>query len=496
MIEEIKKLLGHASVYSLGNILNKAVGFLLIPFYTHYLSTADYGTLELLDLSTALVALSLNMWMNASLLRYYHEFDDPQSRKSLVATALLSTAGVAAMAALAGIVLAKPLCSLILKSPIHYKLIWLISCNLFLTCLNSVSWSYLRAQQRSRQIVILNAVTLAFMLMLNIYFLTVLRTGFVGILYSSVISNLCITTGLTLYTLIQVGITFDARKLRALAAFGLPLIVTSLAAFELNFADRFFLEHYSTVSMVGLYALGYKFGFMLSFLIVQPFILIWGVRMYEVAKRRDSGEALARIAAYFTLLLTTAGLILSLVIRDVIGTFAAPRFFAAYKITPVVALAYVFYGMAYYFQTGLYIAKKTKYLGLIGVACATTNIALNFVLIPRFVAAGAAWATAASFLLMAGLAYMFSQKVYRIPYPGFRLVLPLVIAVAIYGVSLWIPAISRPASLGLRLVLIVAFALALLAFGFFDERETRQLRRAIQMTRQRLRWSAANALGD
>ena len=59
MVEEIKKLLRHTSVYGLGNILNKAVGFLLIPFYTHYLTTADYGTLELLDLSAALVGLPL-----------------------------------------------------------------------------------------------------------------------------------------------------------------------------------------------------------------------------------------------------------------------------------------------------------------------------------------------------------------------------------------------------------------------------------------------------
>jgi O-antigen/teichoic acid export membrane protein len=117
VLEEIKKLLKHGSVYSLGNILNKAVGFLLIPFYTHYLTTADYGTLELLDLSVALIGLLLNMWMNASLVRHYYDYEDSRDRNEVVSTALIATATAAAVVSVFGLLWARDISNLILKSP-------------------------------------------------------------------------------------------------------------------------------------------------------------------------------------------------------------------------------------------------------------------------------------------------------------------------------------------------------------------------------------------
>jgi O-antigen/teichoic acid export membrane protein len=247
VLDEIKKLLKHGSVYSLGNILNKAVGFLLIPFYTHYLTTTDYGTLELLDLSVSLIGLLLNVWMNASLIRHYYEYEDTKDRNQVIGTAMIATSSAALLVSAAGFLNARWISSLILKSPDYYLFVRVIAFNLFFTCLNSVSFSYLRARQKSSLIVIMNSVSLAMSLGLNIYFLAVLKTGVIGVLYSSLISNAIVTTVLTIATIRQAGLSFGWAKLKPMAAFGLPLILTSFSAFELNFADRFFLQHYSTV---------------------------------------------------------------------------------------------------------------------------------------------------------------------------------------------------------------------------------------------------------
>ena len=493
MLEEIKKLLQHSSVYSLGNILNKAVGFLLIPFYTHYLTTADYGTLELLDLSVTLVGLLLNMWMNASLVRHYYEYEDTKNRNQVVSTALIATAATAAIFSAAGLFWAHGISTLILKTPVFYAFVRVIACNLFFTCVNSVSFSYLRARQQSTAIVVMNTVSLVTGLLFNIYFLAVMKTGVVGILYSSLISNGLVTIVLTLLTIRQVGLHFDSVKLKAIAAFGMPLILTSFSAFELNFADRFFLQHYSNVSTVGLYALGYKFGYMLSFLLIQPFMMIWGARMYEVAKRPDAGVVFSRIVAYFTLLMSAAALAMSLVIKEVISIVASSQFHDAYKVVPAVALAYVFYGVSYYFQTGVYISKKTTYLGIMGAICAAANIGLNFLLIPRYAAMGAAWATALSFLLMAVLAYIFSQRVYPIPYVLYRVALPVVAAAGAYALSIFIEIPSPIVSVLLKLLLVLGFGVIILISGFFDESETVKLRQTLQSVWGRFGW--ANAPG-
>jgi O-antigen/teichoic acid export membrane protein len=494
VLEEIKKLLKHGSVYSLGNILNKAVGFLLIPFYTHYLTTADYGTLELLDLSVSLIGLLLNMWMNASLVRHYCEYEDSKNRNEVVSTALIATSAAAAVVSVFGLIWARDVSRLILKSPEFFRLVQVIACNLFFTCINSVSFSYLRARQRSSSIVTMNTVSLVVGLALNIYLLAVMKTGVIGILLGSLISNILVTTVLTVLTVSQVGFHFNLIKFRALAAFGLPLIVTSFSAFELNFADRFFLQHYSNLATVGVYALGYKFGYMLSFLLIQPFMMIWGARMYEVAKREDAGPVFSRIAGYFTLLMCAVALGMSLVIKEVISVIAPLQFHNAYKVVPVVALSYLFYGIGYYFQSGIYISKKTHYLGLMGAICAVANIGLNVLLIPRFAAMGAAWATALSFLLMAVLAYFFSQRAYHIPYMLSKVLVPLGAAIVAYCLSTLISAGSVPVAILLKGFVLVGFVLLILVSGYLDKSETSRLRQVAGSVWGRFGW-AENAQG-
>src|SRR5579864_4937061 len=121
MLSELKKLVKHTSIYGFGNMLGKTVGFLMIPFYTHYLSTADYGTLELLDLSLALVGLVLTMWMNASIIRHYYDYEDINDRNQVVSTILFVGLLTGIVIAAGGIYFARPLSGLVLNTPdLHF----------------------------------------------------------------------------------------------------------------------------------------------------------------------------------------------------------------------------------------------------------------------------------------------------------------------------------------------------------------------------------------
>ena len=46
-----------AALYSLGVILGRAVSFLMLPVYTRFLSPADYGVMQLLDLTVDVAAI-------------------------------------------------------------------------------------------------------------------------------------------------------------------------------------------------------------------------------------------------------------------------------------------------------------------------------------------------------------------------------------------------------------------------------------------------------
>jgi len=491
VFDELKSLLKHTSAYGAGNLISKFVGLLLVPFYTHYLTPADIGTLELLDLSVALLGLAIMMWMSSSVIRYYYEYDDRKNKDEIISTVLITASILGGIASTCGILFCRQFSSLILKSPVYYKYFWVLSITFWFTTLNSVSFSYLRAKQRSGLVSTINVITMSLSLCLNIYFIAIVRTGVIGILYSSLISNSLSATILTFFTIREIHLGFSFAKLKALARFGAPLIITSFCAFALNFSDRFFLGKFTNLSVVGVYALGYKFAFMLSFLLVQPFDMIWTSRMYEVAKRPNGVSLFSRIFRYYSLVLTAAALGISLIIKDAIGILATPPFRDAYKIVPVVALAYIFQGSYRFIVGGIYIKKKTSSVGLISAASLALNLLLNYLLIPRFAGMGAAWATVLSFSFMAGYAYFVTEKVYPVSYQVGSFFLAIAVAAALYLCAIKVSIPSAILSAGFKVLLFISFPFVLYLVGFFKEDELKKAKQAMQSLWATRRWGSA-----
>src|SRR5271165_352225 len=123
IFDELKALLKHTTIYGLGNVLAKLVGFFMIPFYTHYLTPADYGTLELLDLSLSLVSLVLTMWLNTSIIRHYNDYEKLEDRNQAVSTTLIFSFFLGLAVALLGIRFSHPLSALILNSPAFHAFV-------------------------------------------------------------------------------------------------------------------------------------------------------------------------------------------------------------------------------------------------------------------------------------------------------------------------------------------------------------------------------------
>jgi O-antigen/teichoic acid export membrane protein len=95
-------------------------------------------------------------------------------------------------------------------------------------------------------------------------------------------------------------------------------------------------------------------------------------------------------------------------------SFFGEKFHASLPIIPWIALGYYFYGF-YILQTpGIFLKNRPKYAALTRFIGALSNIGLCFLLIPKFGALGAAYATCASFLIMALLLYGINTRLYPI----------------------------------------------------------------------------------
>jgi O-antigen/teichoic acid export membrane protein len=468
---EIQTAVRHTAVYGLGNALAKFIGFLMIPFYTHYLNPVDYGILEILDLSMSLLGMFLAMGMTAAMLRCYAAADSDEAQRGVVGSAFL-------FAAVTGLIVfglafrAIPAVSAMIfgpKTPPVYLLTAFAS--FIIGYIVNVPRTYLRAREASGWFVGVETATLLLMLVLNIVFIAVLRIGLMGILCSSIVAaglQLIVLTG---WMLRRVPMRYSSPALHRMLAFGLPLMFSNMAVFTLNFADRFFLQHLRSLDVVGIYAVGYKFAFMLNFLLVQPFYTMWQSRMYVAHKNPRHGLIFRQMCILYSVLLISAGLTLAVFSPEIVHLMVGPQFADCQEVIPVVALAYVFYGLGYFAETGMLLRDRTKLVGLLGACAAILNLGLNYFLISWFGMMGAAWATLLSFAALALGSYILSESVYPLHLGVERVLAALGLGIALYWVSRAAP---QPLAVALvaKVALCVAFPLLLWKMRVLSEAET------------------------
>jgi O-antigen/teichoic acid export membrane protein len=125
VFSEIRTAVRHAAVYGLGNVLAKAIGFLMLPFYTHYLVPADYGLLEILDLSFSLLGMVFYMGISPALLRSYAVARSPEEKKTLVSSAFLFMLATGVVIFAIGLGWVRPASNLLFgpKMPSYYLLL-------------------------------------------------------------------------------------------------------------------------------------------------------------------------------------------------------------------------------------------------------------------------------------------------------------------------------------------------------------------------------------
>jgi O-antigen/teichoic acid export membrane protein len=475
MTNELVRLIKHSGIYGLGVVLSKSVGFFMIPVYTRFLSPKDYGTLELLDMLVFITTNFAAMGIYSAVFRFYALYESEKDRKEVIATALLYNAGVCVAFALGLFHWASPIARLLLGQATLAPFVRIVALTFLSSQLTEVPLAYWRAQGRSTLFVcvglartITGASTLAF-------FLAALKWGILGALYANLLANGI--WGLALFGAVLAAVPWKIakNKLEEMLHYGLPTLAWSLAGFILTFSDRLFLRYYATLSEVGVYALGYKLAAVVAILVNVPFNMAWQWQQFELAKRENAKALFARIETYLVMVATLVSLGVSVLARDLLRIMAPQSYEGAAYVVPLVALSYLLAAVQYVVVSGVYIQRTTSRLAVIAAITAVACLLLNYVLISRFHAMGAAGATALSFALQLLLSFRAGQRVYPIQYQYARNALVLSSATLVYFLST-LYKLPVAGSVALNLLLLLAFSAFILTL--LDSEERRALQKA------------------
>ena len=326
MAKSNNKLVNHGAIYAVGNIARNMVSFIMLPIYTTYLTPADYGTIELLSILIDFVGLILGVRLGEAIFRYYCDTDSKQEKDSIIASALFIVASLNLIGVLLIIAFSSTVSTLLFGHPDNSKLVELFSWVLLLTAVSEAALIYLRAEQQPVLFIILSFLKLMLQLSLNIYFVVVKDMHVEGVVYSALISGTITTLIFLFYVLSKINFTINRDILSKLINFSFPLMLSSLGSFYLTFGDRFFLRSYHGVDEVGIYSLGYKFGFILLVLVWDPFSKIWDTHKYDIVKDSNAVDMYKHIFSGISIILITFALLISVMIDDFLSIISSPSF--------------------------------------------------------------------------------------------------------------------------------------------------------------------------
>ncbi len=463
------RLARHSLVYGLGGVISRIVAIFLLPIYTSYLTTIDYGYVALLLAAEAVAAIFFRAGIQNAFFRFYYLSNDPARRLTVVRTSFWFTMTSATAGLVLGVGLA-PQIAAGLGLEGQAALVRATAVLLWANVNYQQLTALFRAEERSVSYAIASLANVAVTVAATVLLVVVFEQGPLGLIVGNFTGTLAVFLGLLAYRAKEIGFEFDRRLYRAMESFGLPLLPSVLALWATRFSDRFFIKHFLGSSEVGVYSFGVTIASALL-LLITAFQLAWPAFAYSIEDDDDARRTYAYVLTYFLFFMTWAGLALSLLspwLGRLLG--GKPEFYPGERFVPLLALGIVIFAGYSVVVIGVGRVRKTGGNWVITGAGALVNVVLNLTLIPRYGAMGAAGALAAAYgTMFLGMCW-HAQRLFPVPYQWRRLA-------TLMGVGVALVAAGRALSAPLTAVIpmIALYPMVLFAFGFYQAPERAQL---------------------
>ena len=442
----IRSLVRETAVYGISSVIARSMGLILLPVLTE-----EFGHLKLTYTLEAFLQLFFIFGMGNSLVRHLIGASRKAEMFSTHFWPLLavSTLGAAAVYLgadfIAGGYFAEPL-------PDDPQLVRLTAVLLWLDAINTLSYSYLRAQNRPFLFMagILSSISVYGFLV--VYLLAWQSMGMAGVLTANIAGS---ATVLLIYLPIffkMLRPVFDRKSFAVYFAFGFPIIFSSLGKIVLDMSARIILDRLKGAAVVAFFSAGYQVAAVAN-LAVAAFTLAWKPFLVRAADRPDSERVFARVMTFTMVFLCALFLMVSFFADDLVRIdFFGFRlihqdYWEGLKVIPPVMVSYIFFGAYINFTVGCDLTGRTHYYAWTTGAAAVFNVAANLVLIPIWGMMGAAWAALFAYIIQAVFLFCLARRIYHIRYEWGKLVRLGVITTACFagariaGSYLWVEAL-------------------------------------------------------
>lgn len=389
-----KQLAKNTIIIFFGRVCTQLISFFLLPLYTSYLATKEYGTVDLIQTYVTLLVPIIPLELEMSIFRFLID-----SRKSEKETNKLISNNFFILGISLSIF---SILYIIVSSFVTIPYRWLILVDIIVCVLSGNFLQVARGFGKTLDYAISCILTGLTTVISNIILICFVHMQAEGMIISMALANfmcsLYLFIRLKLYSKINFKIV-DFKQIKEMYKYSLPLIPNGISWWIVNVSDRSIISIVLGASANGLYAISNKFPTIISSL-TGVFNLSWSESAALHINSSDRDEFFSDITNTVLRLFMALGVGMLACMPFVFPILIDVKYNDAYNYIPFLVLGTVF-NVAICLYSQVYLAKKlSKQVASTAIVGAIINILINVIFIKQIGLYAAAISTMISYFVM------------------------------------------------------------------------------------------------
>lgn len=400
--------------FGLATSIEKLLGFIILPIYTRYFSTIEYGVIDLVGTVLIIGTTFGLLQLETSLQRYYYEYSGLKKRV-LVSNVYMWIGGCSGLIGGVIFLFSSFISIKLFKTDQYANLIKLISIQIPLANLSMLGLVLLRFEKENNKFlkVIITKVVLS--LFFVYLFVVNLKLGLTGVFLAQILAIFLSTSLVTFYVKHYFVFSFSRRMSMQNLKYALPQFPARLGSMILGQANRFFMLGYLTLGAIGIYSVSMKLASTIQ-LVNTAFILAWAPFMHAQFKNKNNKAVFANV---FPLVVGGTFLfvcLISLFSQEMVKLLATEEFYSSFRYVGGLALFFSLYIIKETIDIGPKIKEKTKFLSYTFLFSLIVNILSLFIFIRLFQLEGVVLSMIITNLFLVAMSWFVSNRLYYIPF--------------------------------------------------------------------------------
>lgn len=471
----IKSLAKDTAIYGLSSIVGRFLNYLLVPLYTSVLAaqSGGYGVVSNVYAYTALILVFLTFGMETGFFRFANKEDE--NPEKVYANSLLFVGGLSALFVLLGLTFLKPVSSF-LEYPDNPDYVAMMMVVVALDSFLCIPFAYLRYKKRPIKFAAIKMLNIIGNIALNLFFLLLCPWLYkvapetvswfydpdylVGYIF---VSNLIMSAVQVFFFIPELkGFSYkpDMGLMKRMISYSFPILIFGLVGILNQTVDKMiypflYEDRQEGLVQLGIYSATSKVALVMA-MFTQAFRYAYEPFVFGKNKDKDSNEVYAAAMKYF-LIFSLLAFLAVMFYMDILKYLVASDYWEGLSVVAIVMVAEIFKGIYFNLSFWYKLTDETQWGAYFSIIGCAVIVGLNVWLVPQYGYLASAWASVAGYGVITVLSYFIGQKKYPVDYKIKDMAVYLIIAGALYAISVFVHPDNVWLRLGMNTLMLFLF---------------------------------------